>query len=53
MKVKMLCRDPNEYVRETKKDIFKSNFIFLVSIQIHDPSFVTKFLVIQLSSKKI
>ncbi len=24
MKVKMLCRDPGDYVRETKKDIFKS-----------------------------
>ncbi len=24
----MLCRDPNDYVRETKKDIFKSNFTF-------------------------
>ena len=26
----MMCRDPNDYVRETKKDIFKSNyFIYL------------------------
>lgn len=27
MKVKMMCRDPSDYVRETKKDIFKSKFI--------------------------
>lgn len=25
----MMCRDPNDYVRETKKDIFKSNYKFL------------------------
>ena len=23
MKVKMLCRNPSDYVRETKKDVFK------------------------------
>ena len=28
MKVKMLCRNPNDYIRETKKDIFKSNIIY-------------------------
>ena len=29
MKVKMLCRNPSDYVRETKKDIFKSKILFL------------------------
>ena len=29
MKVKMLVRNPNDYVRETKKDIFKSKILFL------------------------
>ena len=26
MKVKVLCRNPEDYVRETKKDIFKGKF---------------------------
>ena len=35
----MLCRNPSEYVRETKKDIFKSidsniNYFSLFQIQI-------------------
>jgi DDB1- and CUL4-associated factor 13 len=37
MKVKMLCRNPNDYVRETKKDIFKSNitkFTFFIYVLI-------------------
>ncbi len=25
MKVKVLCRNPEDYVRETKKDIYKGN----------------------------
>jgi len=28
MKVKMLTRDPNEYLRETKRDIHKGEFTY-------------------------
>jgi len=37
MKVKVLCRNPDDYLRETKKDIHKGQLfrIFLLCIIIH------------------
>lgn len=38
----MLCRDPNDYVRETKKDIFKSNFRIILLV-FNNPYFLNNF----------
>ncbi len=37
MRVKVLCRNPNDYMRETTRDIFKGkNHLFSIKIQTID-----------------